>query len=67
MNIIDKTISIFNPKAGAERAKFRAIEKTINSGIRGYEAATKGCLLDESRRFKTKTSPCIATFRITKL
>lgn len=42
MNIIDKTISIFNPKAGAERAKFRAIEKTINSGIRGYEAATKG-------------------------
>jgi len=41
MNIVDKTISIISPKAGAERAKFRAIEKTINSGIRGYEAATK--------------------------
>jgi len=42
MNIIDKTISIFNPKLGAERAKFRAIEKTINAGIRSYEGATKG-------------------------
>lgn len=42
MNLLDKLISAVSPAAGAERAKFRAIEKTINSGIRAYEGATKG-------------------------
>lgn len=42
MNIVDKAISLISPKIGAERAKFRAIEKTIDSSIRSYEGATKG-------------------------
>lgn len=42
MNLLDKLVSAVSPAAGAERAKFRAIEKTINSGIRAYEGATKG-------------------------
>lgn len=42
MNLIDKIVSAISPSAGAERAKFRAIEKTINSGIRAYEGATMG-------------------------
>jgi lambda family phage portal protein len=41
MNLLDRIVSAASPKAGAERAKFRAIEKTINSGIRAYEGATK--------------------------
>lgn len=41
MNLLDKIVSSVSPKAGAERAKFRAIEHTINSGIRAYEGATK--------------------------
>ena len=41
MNLLDKIVSAVSPSAGAERAKFRAIEKTINSGIRSYEGATK--------------------------
>lgn len=42
MNLLDKIVSAVSPSLGAERAKFRAIEKTINSGIRSYEGATKG-------------------------
>ena len=41
MNIVDKLVSAVNPKAGAERARYRAIEKTINSSVRSYEGATK--------------------------
>jgi len=41
MNAVDKIISIFDPKKGAERAKYRAIEKTINSSVRAYDGATK--------------------------
>lgn len=41
MNLLDILISAVSPSAGAERAKYRAIEKTINSGIRAYEGATK--------------------------
>tara|TARA_R110000782_G_scaffold134431_1_gene226805 strand:- start:917 stop:2410 length:1494 start_codon:yes stop_codon:yes gene_type:complete len=41
MNLLDKLVSAVSPSAGAERAKFRAIEKTINSSIRSYEGATK--------------------------
>ena len=42
MNFIDKTISIFSPKLGVERAKLRRQEDNINSGQRSYDAATKG-------------------------
>jgi len=41
MNLLDKTISAFSPELGAKRAKFRAVEKTIQNSIRAYEGATK--------------------------
>jgi lambda family phage portal protein len=42
MNIIDKAISLISPKFGAERAKYRAVEKTINNSVRSYDGATRG-------------------------
>jgi lambda family phage portal protein len=42
MNILDKTISFFNPKLGLERAKIRREEQIISSGKRAYDAATEG-------------------------
>lgn len=41
MNLVDKTISLFSPKLGAERAKHRAVEKILNTGKRSYDGATK--------------------------
>lgn len=41
MNRLDKLISFVSPKAGFERAKFRAKEKVVKSAKRGYDGATK--------------------------
>lgn len=41
MNRLDKIISFISPKAGFERAKFRAKEGIVKSAKRGYDGATK--------------------------
>lgn len=41
-NPIDAVISFVNPKAGLERAKFRAQMSIVKSAKRSYEGATKG-------------------------
>lgn len=53
MNLLDKVISAVSPELGAQRAKFRAIEKTINAGIRSYEGATKSRRGDGWTSFNT--------------
>ncbi len=42
MNTIDKLVSFISPKAGLERAKFRAQEKIIASAKRSYDGAARG-------------------------
>lgn len=42
MNWIDKTIGYINPKAGAERARYRLAQKLISEQERKYNAAASG-------------------------
>lgn len=42
MNIIDKVIGFFDPRAGMERAKTRLMLEAFESGRRSFDAATRG-------------------------
>ena len=42
MNLLDKAISFIDPKAGLERARYRAQENILKKGQRAYDGAAKG-------------------------
>ncbi len=52
-NIIDEAISLLNPKWGVARAKYRAMEKILRTGQRGYDGATRGRRGDGWTSFST--------------